>query len=149
MLTPLQLFQNHEGLLTELSKSFTKINEILPRAQIQAELFEFPLMQRLMQDLFAALIQYLHGMLEFYEESKWTHAWKSLLQPFSIRFGEHVARIDGCSTSIFELAAALAYQEQRVIHRTIQRMAKTQDTMLAMMHNLQSSFAGNSKCRLL
>ena len=98
----------------------------------------------MMQDLFAALVQYLHGMLGFYEESKWTHAWKSLLQPFSIRFGEHVARIDGCSTSIFELAAALAHQEQRVIHQTIQRMAKTQDTMMSMMHDLQSSFAGKS-----
>ena len=80
---PLQLFQNHEELLTGLAKTLTKVSDVLPQIEIQLDLYDEPLMQLAAEMIYTHFIELFHEMVKFYEESPLKHAWKSFSAPWA------------------------------------------------------------------
>jgi hypothetical protein len=129
----LQLFQNREELLAELAKSFATLNGLLPRVQIQANVFDDPRMQYCVEMLYADIIRYFHAMLRFYEEGRAKRIWKSFVQPFSLRFGDIAERVNMQSRVISGLAAALSQERQQ---KSEALLRQTHDVLLDMRRDL-------------
>jgi hypothetical protein len=125
-------------LLSELAKSLEILDGLLPRVQIQANVFRDPGMQSHVTALYADLVQYYHAMLKFYEEGRMKRMWKSFIQPFSLRFGEIAERVNVRSRVISDLAATLSQQRQEEQDALIRKLC---DAMPA----LQRDLAGRSQ----
>jgi hypothetical protein len=106
---------------------------VLPQIEIQLELYDEPLLQQAAEKVYGFLIEIFHEMVKFYEESPVKHAWKSFIQPLSVRFTPLVEAIDEQSRLMDGFASALAKQELRVMHKLLQRMDKN---MLSMDKNM-------------
>lgn len=95
----LHLFQHHDELVTELAKSMTEISVMLPRTNSYLELYSSPVLEKKAETLFTLIIRHFHEMLKFYSEGRLKHAWKSFIQPYSMRFKALKDEIDQCSRS--------------------------------------------------
>jgi hypothetical protein len=87
------------------------LDGLLPRVQIQANVFRDPGLQSHVTALYTDLVQYYHAMLKFYEEGRMKRMWKLFIQPFSLRFGE-----------IADLAAALSQQRQEETEALLRKL---------------------------
>lgn len=77
-----------------------EISDILPRTDRYLAIYNSPVLAQKAETLFALIIQHYHAMLKFYREGKLKHAWKSFIQPYSMRFKALKEEIDQCSRSI-------------------------------------------------
>jgi hypothetical protein len=109
------------------------LNGLLPRVQIQANVFDDPRMQYCVQMLYADIIRYFHAMFRFYEEGRAKRIWKSFVQPFSLRFDDIAERVDMQSRVISGLAAALSQERQQKSEALIRQ---THDVLLDMRRDL-------------
>ena len=125
----LQLFQNHEELLTGLAKILTRVSGALAQIEIQLDLYEEPLMQQAAEKVYGSLIELFHEMVKFYEESPLKHAWKSFSQPLSVRFDPLIDAIDEQSRFMRQLAATLAQREQRIIKQLLELLGRDMSVM--------------------
>jgi hypothetical protein len=98
------------------------LDGLLPRVQIQANVFRDPVMQSHVTALYADLVQYYHAMLKFYEEGRMKRMWKSFIQPFSLRFGEIAESVNLRSRLISDLAAALSQQRQEETEALLRKL---------------------------
>jgi hypothetical protein len=125
-------------LLGELTKAFVKLNGLLPRVQIQADVFNNTLMQHLVEMLYADIVRFYHAMLQFYEEGRAIRIWKSFVKPFSLRFAGIVESIDLQSRMISELAAAYSQQRQQ------EDISKLTQQMQNVLQLIERKFEGES-----
>ncbi|KAK4951235.1 hypothetical protein LTR10_010208 [Elasticomyces elasticus] len=130
------LVQNHEEILTELAKSMARMGAALPRVTIHLDLFPVPAMRKAVHDIYEAIITHLQDTLEFYQHGRLKKAWKAFIQPYSLRFQDHVVRIEACSREIESLAIALGHQGIREMYGA---MLKLQ----ARVHSLESGISSN------
>lgn len=117
-----KLCQNHEELITELAKSLTSTANMLPRVDIDFELFQIPDMNHKMEELYGLLIEHYVRIIEWYEKGRWSHALSSLIHPYSLRFKDLSDRIAACSRDIEKLAMALARKEIRHVHELLKEV---------------------------
>lgn len=141
-----QLLQNHDQLLAEFAKSSTKINDILARLQIQAEIFDEPLMRQKLEELFVALIHFQHETLRFYEEGKWRHGWRSLVGPFSLRLAPKIQFIEACAASVTEYSKALSQQEQHTMSTNLENTSKNVNAIWDLLVQLNTKIERQSIC---
>lgn len=145
----LQLFQNHEELLTGLAKILTKVSEALPQIEIQLDLYKEPRLQQAAENVYGVLIELFHEIVKFYEESPLKHAWKSFSQPLSVRFAPLISTIDEQSRCMSKIVSLLAKRELRSMHERQQQM-ETQITLMgkdmSAMAAALSSLADNFTC---
>jgi hypothetical protein len=125
----LQLFQNHEELLTGLAKILTKVSGALPQIEIHLDLYDEPLLQQAVEKVYGIFIELFHEMVRFYEESPLKHAWKSFSQPLSIRFNPLIDAIDEQSRFMHDFASALAKKEQHSMYKLLQLVDKKMSLM--------------------
>lgn len=121
----------------ELTKSFATLNGLLPRVQIQANVFDDPRMQNHVEVLYADIVRYYHAMLQFYEEGRAKRIWKLFIQPFTLRFGDIAERVRVQSQAIVELAAALSQERQQETEALIRQ---TQNTLMEVRKELACKF---------
>jgi hypothetical protein len=126
---PLQLFQNHEELLTGLAKTLTKVSNVLPQIEIQLDLYDELLMQLAAEKIYTHFIELFHEMVKFYEESPLKHAWKSFSAPLSVRFAPIIDAIDEQSQTMRHFASALAKREQRLMLKLLELIGKDVSVM--------------------
>ena len=136
----MQLFQNHEELLTGLAKILTKVSAVLPQIEIQLDLYQEPLLQQAAEKVYSILVELFHGVIKFYEESRSKHVWKSFTQPLSVRFNPLIEVIQEQSQFMRDLASAFAKREQRQMYKLIQLMSKDISVLKIDMSRLVGEF---------
>lgn len=105
-------------LLEELSKAFVMIGDVLPRADLGAELYQTEYMIEALSQLYAYIIRFLHLCLRWYSRSSLGRLFSSVRNPFKLEYQDLVEYIEVCSTNIETLANAGARVEVRDISVT-------------------------------
>lgn len=120
---------NHEDLITRLAKAMSKIADVLPRVDLQNELYQTSLMTRHVEDLYAEIITFFDRASKWYSDGKMTHVLKSFTSPYSLHFKDLVDQIDERTRRIDSLAATLAQAELRRMHILLEGSNRGQEEM--------------------
>jgi hypothetical protein len=80
----------------------SEIADLLPRIEKYIDLAHDDTLERKAEALYVLLLEYFHEMLKFYEEGRFKHIWKSLVQPYAIRLKPLKDQIDRASKSFSE-----------------------------------------------
>lgn len=123
----MKLFENNEELISEFAKSFTKVNDILSRLELHLWLHDNPIMLAKIEDLFVAIIDYMHEALRFYRESKLKHALRSFVTPFGVWLAPTIRQIEAYSNSITELSILLSQVVQHSTRKEIQSLSQNME----------------------
>ena len=102
--------------------------QVLPRVQIDLELFAVPQMECAVVELYSSIIQHFHHIALWYEGSRFSHVVKALTQPWSLAFKDVVDRIEECSRGVEKLAMSLSRQEVRQVHQLLEQVRSKQHT---------------------
>lgn len=94
--------------------------DLLPRVEIQVNLYNTPSMQQAAHKLYGLVLQHCYSMLEWYEEGRLTHAWKAFIKPYSLRFEDTVKEVESASRLIEQLANVELQREQRQVYKMLQ-----------------------------
>ncbi|KAF2833902.1 hypothetical protein CC86DRAFT_312074 [Ophiobolus disseminans] len=112
-------------LLEELATAFVSIGDVLPRADLSAELYQTEDMKEALSRLYAYIIRFLHLCVHWYSRSSLGRFFSGLKNPFKLEYQDLVEHIKACSTAIEDLANAGARVEIRDIS-TIQAIHHSQ-----------------------
>ncbi|GIZ38330.1 hypothetical protein CKM354_000175000 [Cercospora kikuchii] len=148
------LFQNHDELITELAKSMNEIADTLPRVEQYMDLYNDPILQSKIEELFVLIMGHFEAMLKFYQERRLKHAWKALIQPYSIRFKSLKQEIDTCSRAIEQYVSVKLHvvladlrQVQSAIDlkvRSLDTNARDQSTRVDLIYKLLCDIQANT-----
>ena len=108
---------NHATTVSKLSVSIAEIADLLPQHSLHVILYPTAEMQMAVARLYACILRFFLSALQWYSDSRATHALKSIFQPWDIRFkGER------------EAVAAAAQQVERLADVALK--AEVRDTRL-------------------
>lgn len=108
---------NHATTVSKLSTSISEIADLLPQHSLHVILYPTAEMQMAVARLYACILRFFLSALQWYSDSRATHALKSIFQPWDIRFkSEH------------EAVAAAAQQVERLADVALK--AEVRDTRL-------------------
>ena len=116
---------NHENVLNALATGLCRIADALPRAELAAILYPTKRMLQAVAIMYAQIIRFLMRALEWFQESKLSHALHSLTRPVELRYDDLVGEISHSTGSINNLALASSQAEQRDMHLKIQGLKDT------------------------
>jgi hypothetical protein len=112
-------------LIEEIAKAFVAIGDVLPRADLSAELYQTEYMKDALSRLYAYVIRFLHLCVRWYSRSSLGRFFSGLKHPFKLDYQDLVEQIKVCSAAIEDLANAGARVEIRDIS-TIQAIHHSQ-----------------------
>jgi hypothetical protein len=112
-------------LIEEIAKAFVAIGDVLPRADLSAELYQTEYMKDALSRLYAYVIRFLHLCVRWYSRSSLGRFFSGLKHPFKLDYQDLVEQIKICSAAIEDLANAGARVEIRDIS-TIQAIHHSQ-----------------------
>lgn len=142
----LQGVLNHAELVSELSKALAKVGEVLPRAQIDATLYNTPWMKDAMSRLYAYILLFLQRAVKWYTMGSARRAVSSILNPYSSSFKDTIDEIKKCTESVDAIASTSGRAEIRGLTIALEGQAeklKASDRKLndmqARMNELQAS----------
>ncbi|KAH7084903.1 hypothetical protein BKA63DRAFT_4973 [Paraphoma chrysanthemicola] len=118
---------NRATLVQKLAEAFVAIGDVLPRADLSAELYQTGYMRDALSRLYAYIILFLRLCVRWYNRSPLGRLWSALKSPYELDYKELVDQIKVSSAAVEDLANAGARAEIRDI-RTIQDLAQAQFT---------------------
>lgn len=89
-----------------------------------------------MEDLFVAIVDYMHEALRFYHEGKFQHFLRALVKPFQLQLAPKIQQIEDCSTSINHLSVLLSQVAQQDNTEMVQRILEDNTSMKDMLCQL-------------
>lgn len=116
---------NHAQLVSELSKALTKVGEVLPRAQIDATLYDTPWMRDAISRLYAYIMLFLQKAVKWYTMGSRRRALSSILNPYSSSFKEVVDEIKNSAKTVDSIARTSGRAEIRGLTRGLEGQAET------------------------
>lgn len=127
LLTWAKLVLNHEEMITELSRAMSEIADVLPRVEIQLDIFrDERSIGVAVEELYAELIKFLFRTLKWYEQSPWKHAFTAFTAPFKLRFEDLKTKTNRHARRIDKLANALSQAKLAAMHRQLQILLEVQ-----------------------
>ncbi|KAF2139755.1 uncharacterized protein K452DRAFT_336461 [Aplosporella prunicola CBS 121167] len=118
------LVLNHEEMITELSKAMSEIADVLPRVEIQLEIFDAEKSLRAaVESLYAEIINFLLRTLKWYEQSRWKHALNAFTAPYKLRFEDFRDRVNRHARRVDKIANTLAQAKLVQMYRQIQELS--------------------------
>lgn len=163
---------NHAEVASKLSKSISQIADILPQHSLHVILYPTAQMQTSVARLYAHILNFFVSSLEWYKDHWIVHAFKSIVQPWDLKFRHEYEAIVAESTQIRRLADvamkaevrdtrlelvqgtkhwALVKEEMTELRAENQRLANLFQTKLGMMEDsmlCESSGRCITTCRL-
>jgi hypothetical protein len=104
---------NRANLIQKLSQALVAIGEVLPRADLSAELYQTEYMEAALARLYTYIILFLTLCVKWYNRSPLGRFWSSLKSPFELDYQELVEQIQRCSGVVEDLANAGSRAEIR------------------------------------
>src|SRR2546423_1198690 len=111
-------------MVSELSKALTKVGEVLPRAQIDATLYDTPWMRNAIARLYAYIMLFLQKAVKWYTMGSRWRALSSILNPYSSSFKEVVDEIKKSAESVDAIARTSGRAEVRGLTRGLEGQAE-------------------------
>jgi hypothetical protein len=105
-------------LIEEIAKAFVAIGDVLPRADLSAELYQTEYMKDALSRLYAFVIRFLQLCVRWYSRSSLGRFFSGLKHPFKLDYEDLVEQIKVCSAAIEDLANAGLRVEVRDISTT-------------------------------
>jgi hypothetical protein len=136
------MVQNHEHMIAELSKALCKIAMLLPRVEMQLDLYQQDDMKVYAEVLYAEIIQFNYRALKWYEDGKLKHMLGAFINPFKLRFKDICDKIDECSRNIEKLAAVYAQKELRKMNLLTESSSMTQRAIVELLIDIRTKLIG-------
>jgi hypothetical protein len=116
---------NRATLVEKLAQAFVAIGDVLPRANLSAELYQTGYMKDALSRLYAYIILFLRLCVRWYNKSSIGRFVSAITSPFELDYQELIDQIKVSSAAVEHLANAGARVEIRDI-RTIQDLHQAQ-----------------------
>ncbi len=118
-------------MVAELSKALTKINEAMPRVQIELAIYQSPWMQDAVSRLYAHVLLFLQKAVQWYNRGSLRRAIGSIFKPYPLAFQDTVLEITRCTKAVDAIANTSSHAEIRCLTNAM----KAQDQKL---HDVQT-----------
>ncbi|KAI0385719.1 hypothetical protein F5Y04DRAFT_276243 [Hypomontagnella monticulosa] len=128
---------NHEELLVEISKTITRIADVLPRIELHSALYPIQRMQEAVSLVYAKIIEFFIEAIKWYKRGKLAQFITSITKPFSLGFKPIIEEVNKRSRLVEELANAASKAEIRDLHVTINGLERTVDQLKGMITALR------------
>ena len=106
----------HEELLTQISKTVSKIADILPRTDLSSNLYKTKRMQQSVAQLYAKIIEFIKDAVKWYKMGKIKHSFTAVIKPYALSFQKIVEEITEASRKVDKEATAASQAEIRALH---------------------------------
>ncbi|KAF2113903.1 hypothetical protein BDV96DRAFT_600662 [Lophiotrema nucula] len=134
---------NRAELVQKVSQALVAIGDVLPRAELSAELYQTEYMEAALSRLYTYVIMFFQLCVRWYNRSSLGRLWASFKTPFELDYKDLVEQIRVCSHAVEDLANAGARAEIRNIRvllelhhaRAIEQDAK----LLELQNRLENS----------
>ncbi|KAH7131793.1 hypothetical protein B0J11DRAFT_547899 [Dendryphion nanum] len=95
---------NHANLVEKLAQAITAIGDILPRAELSAELYQTDLMKTALSRLYGSILLFFQLCMKWFNKSSAGRLWASIKTPFELRYEPIFEQIQDCSTLVDDLS---------------------------------------------
>ncbi|KAF2654727.1 hypothetical protein K491DRAFT_631344, partial [Lophiostoma macrostomum CBS 122681] len=104
---------NHAETASKLSKAISQIADLLPQQSLLLILYPTPQMQTSVARLYAHILSLFLSALKWYKDSRAVHAFKSIFQPWDLKFRQEYEAIASETQQICRLADVAMKAEVR------------------------------------
>ncbi|KAI9687858.1 MAG: hypothetical protein M1822_001939 [Bathelium mastoideum] len=112
----------HENVGRTLVTALNDIADALPRAELAVRLYPTESMQQAVARLYAHIVRFLIRAMEWYNESKLTHALHSITRPASLHYDDLIMEIKRKTQTMTNYSISKSQLEQRVMHKKIREI---------------------------
>lgn len=123
---------------TRLATGLNQIADILPRAELNLQLYPTPQTKQVIVDIYAQILKFLLRALRWYQESKLKHVIHSITRPIELRYDDLMAKISSLSLRMTDSASASSHAEQRDMHTAIQYQSQDHQAIQQSIDQLTS-----------
>lgn len=121
-------------MVAELSKALTRINEAMPRVQIELTIYQSPWMQGAVSRLYAHVLSFLQEAVQWYNKGSFRRAIGSIFRPYPLAFQETVLDIKACTKAVDAIANTSSHAEIRSLTLAMKaRDEKLHDVQMRMI----------------
>jgi hypothetical protein len=107
---------NHEELLAQISKTVSRIADVLPRAELASSLYQTDRMNRAVAQLYVKIMCFVQDAVKWYKMGKFKHSITSITKPYDLSFKDIVEEIAEASRNVDKKASAASRAEVRGLH---------------------------------
>ncbi|KAI0403449.1 hypothetical protein F4802DRAFT_608043 [Xylaria palmicola] len=107
---------NHEELVKNLAKAFSRIAESLPHSDLSLILYPTPAMREAVARLYAVLMKFLLRALRWYRHGRAMHVLSSIANPWGLEFEQELGDVERQARIVDELAQSASRAELREAH---------------------------------
>ena len=120
-----QAVLNYETLLTAIAKTFSRIADVLPRADLHLRLYTTNRMLFDVAQIYASILRFVRSATEWYSKNRVQRSLSAIIKPFEISFKDIVDDIGACSRRVDEHANAAMKAELRDLHIDMMQMRES------------------------
>lgn len=106
---------NHGKLVTQFSQALSTIADVLPRANLSAELYQTDQMENTVAKMYAHILLFLKRAMKWYHAGQAGRALAGLFKPYELSFKDTVEQIVECAKAIDDIASISNKVEVRQI----------------------------------
>jgi hypothetical protein len=115
---------NHEELLTQISKTVSRIADVLPRAELATSLYQTDRMNRAVAQLYVKIMSFVKDAVRWYKMGKIKHSFNSIAKPYALSFKNLVEEIAEASRNVDKEASAASRAEIRGLHLQVLHLSE-------------------------
>jgi hypothetical protein len=132
-----QAVLNHEELLAQISKTVSRIADVLPRAELASSLYQTDRMNRAIAHLYVKIMRFVQDAVKWYKMSKFKHSITSITRPYDLNFKEIVEEITKASRNVDKEASAASRAEIRGLHMQVIHLTEiSKSTFLVLLSGI-------------
>jgi hypothetical protein len=125
-------------MVAELSKALSQIGAVLPRVEVQLNLYRTDSMKAQVELLYSEIIHFYQRAMKWYEGGKFKHILGAFANPYSLRFKDLRDKIEQCSLIIEKEAAVYAQVEIRNVALLTQSNFRSNKDNIDLLLDLRS-----------
>lgn len=112
---------NHAELVAEFAKALTDVGEVLPRAKLNAKLYQTDMMKEAVVGLYRHILLFLQKALEWYQFSPGRRAVSAIIRPFKTDLKNTIDEVKRCATVMEAVAGSCMKAELRDTHSMVRK----------------------------
>lgn len=140
---------NHEELLVQISKTVSRIADVLPRTELASSLYQTDRMNRAVAHPYVKIMRFVQDAVKWYKMGKFKHSITSITRPYDLSFKEIIEEIDEASRNVDKEASAASRAEIRGLHLQVIHLTEISkmnfDRQLSMSTAISSHLADQSR----
>jgi hypothetical protein len=115
---------NHEELLMQISKTVSRIADVLPRAELASSLYQTDRMNSAVAQLYVKIMYFVQDAVRWYKMGKIKHSISAITKPYTLSFKDIVEEIAEASRNVDKEASAASKAEIRGLHLQVLHLSE-------------------------